>query len=134
MKTLLPLAALLLTACGPVYRTNYNLFPPTSKEGQICVANVASMSDTCVNNCRQMSRSCRSSGFSASYGYGSYGYGNYEPVHRSTILDDRDCNDTQCIDSCLTAARQSHLNCGGTIQSEVVCTANCPAPQPTPAR
>jgi hypothetical protein len=134
MKTLLPVAALLLAACGPVYRTNYELFPPADLAGQTCVANVKLMSDTCEANCRQMSRNCRSngSGVSIGYGYGRYG-GNYETVMGNRqLLDDRDCNDTQCVESCLATARQAHLNCGGTIKSEVVCTANCPAPNPAP--
>jgi hypothetical protein len=125
--------ALLLAACGPVYRTNYDLLPPASKEGQLCVNNVKLMSDTCVANCEQMSRSCRSfsSGIGVGYGYGSWHGGNYEAVTGgSSILADRDCSTLQCTESCLASARTAHLSCGGTIRQQTVCTANCPKPIP----
>ncbi|RYG61835.1 MAG: hypothetical protein EON60_02015 [Alphaproteobacteria bacterium] len=136
MKHALLATALLLAACGPVYRTNYNLFPPESASGQMCVKNVSLMSDTCVANCRQMSRSCASpGGFSTSVGFGSghygrgMGYGVGYGSGYNNAFDDRDCSPTQCIESCLATGRQAHLNCGGTIQKDVVCTANCPKPQ-----
>ncbi|RYG62195.1 MAG: hypothetical protein EON60_00645 [Alphaproteobacteria bacterium] len=133
MKSLALATALVLAACGPVYRTNYNLFPPENASGQMCVKNVALMSDTCVANCRQMSRSCASpGGFSSTVGFGSGNYGRgmgYGVGYGTDIVNERDCSPTQCIESCLATGRQAHLNCGGTIQKDVVCTANCPEAQ-----
>lgn len=136
MKTLessnaaiLALATLALAACSPVYRTNYNLIPPATAQGQTCVMAVKSMSDTCMNNCSQMSRSCRSFGTGVSLGYGfSNTRGYRDPFYNSSILDDRDCSPRQCEETCLASARNAHLSCGGTITEEVVCTANCPKP------
>lgn len=142
MKHIVLATAFLLAACGPVYRTNYNLFPPTDAAGQMCVKNVALMSDTCVSNCRQMSRNCASpGGFHSSVGFGASNYGrggsNYGVGYGmgygsgyNDALDNRDCSATQCIETCLSTARQAHLNCGGTIKQEVVCTANCPKETP----
>lgn len=128
----LTLIPLILAACGPTYRTNYNLFPPASKEGQLCTSNVKIMSDVCINNCAQMARSCRSfSPGGLSVGYGTYGSGvGYGTSfgNRADILDDRDCSPVQCQESCLAAARTAHLSCGGTITEQTVCTANCPPP------
>ncbi len=132
--------ALALAACGPTYRTNYNLFPPADKAGQMCVQNVALMSDTCVANCRQMARSCSSPGFRTSVGFGAgnygrgMGYGVGYGNGYNDALDDRDCSPTQCIETCLSTARHAHLNCGGTIKQEVVCTANCPKDTPASAQ
>jgi hypothetical protein len=135
--SLIMVTSFVLAACGPTYRTNYNLFPPESKSGQMCVQNVSLMSDTCVANCRQMARSCSNSGFSTNVGFGSghyrrgMGYGVGYGMGYNHGFDDRDCSPTLCIERCLSSARQAHLNCGGTIKKEVVCTANCPKPEPT---
>lgn len=125
--------ALLMASCGPTYTTNYTLLPAPTKEGQLCSTNVKLMADTCLNNCRQMAYNCRSGGFSAGLGYGSGGWGHHGMGggigYNQSLLDDRDCSSYRCEDSCKTAARQGHLNCGGTVTEEVVCTANCPKPQ-----
>ena len=125
--------AVLLAACSPVYRTNYDLLPPPTREGQLCAANVKLMSDTCMANCAQMARSCRSFTPGINVGYG-FGRGSYEPVYgpgASTLADDRDCSPRQCEESCLASARTAHTNCGGTITQQTVCTANCPKPAVT---
>lgn len=127
MKPILLAIALLLAACGPTYRTNYELFPPAGKEGQTCVANVKLMSDTCVENCRQMSRNC-GSGFSTGIGFGTGPYYGSGIGFNQSMYDERDCRPTQCIESCLATARQAHVNCGGTVKAETVCTSNCPKP------
>lgn len=128
----------ILCACGPTYRTNYNLFPPSDAAGQTCVRNVSMMSDTCVANCRQMSRSCANpGGFHTSFGASNYGHGMGIGYGSRDLFDDRDCSATQCIETCLATARTAHVNCGGTVQSEVVCTANCPpqgGPKPLPTQ
>lgn len=131
MKHALLAAALLLAACGPVYRTNYNLLPPPTQAGQLCASNVKLMSDTCVSNCTQMARSCYNpGGFSTSIGFGNRGYIGNGVGYESSILDDRDCSPRQCEESCLASARTAHQSCGGTITQETVCTSNCPPPAP----
>lgn len=138
MKPALALLALatLLTACGPTYRTNYNLLPPATQSGQLCAMNVKSMSDVCVANCQMMGRSCRNYGPGGGIGLG---YGRREGFiagggYNDTLLDDRDCSTVQCESNCLAAARTSHLSCGGSVTRQTVCTSNCPPPQPVPVK
>ena len=121
--------ALALAACGPVYRTNYNLLPPATASGQLCANNVKAMSDVCVANCQMMARSCRSfsTGVSLNYGWSRHD-GSFEGGPGREILDDRDCSAVQCESNCLAAARTAHASCGGAVMQQTVCTANCPAP------
>lgn len=122
MKKLLPLALLLFTACGPVYRTNYTLNEPATDVGRLCSKNVIEMSNTCLQGCQQMARKCEDAGrFGTSMTLGSGGQlGMYQ-----TLGDQRDCSPRQCEETCLAAARKAHINCGGTVTEETVCTANC---------
>ncbi|TKW61834.1 MAG: hypothetical protein DI628_04230 [Blastochloris viridis] len=123
MKRLV-LLALVLAACGPTYRTNYTLNEPATESGRLCSSNVIVMSNTCVENCRQMARSCYNpGGFHTSIGYGRGGYGGWG--YNQSLLDERDCSPRQCEENCLASARAAHVRCGGTVTEETVCTANC---------
>lgn len=128
MKSALALIALavIVVSCGPVYTTNYNLLPAPTKDGQLCSANVKMMADTCIANCQQMARNCRGSGFNAGVGFGGGSYRQGGWGYNQSLMNDRDCISTQCEESCMTAARQGHLNCGGRVVEEVICTSNCP--------
>ncbi len=129
MKRLVLLALVpgfLVAACGPTYRTNYTLNEPTTESGRLCSSNVIVMSNTCVENCRQMARSCYNpGGFHTSMGFGSGGYRGYGWGYERSLLDDRDCSPRQCEENCLASARAAHVRCGGTVTEETVCTANC---------
>ncbi len=115
-----------LAACGPVYRTNYTLNEPATESGRLCSSNVIIMSNTCVENCRQMARSCYNpGGFHTSIGLGSGGYRGAGWGYERSMLDERDCSPRKCEENCLASARAAHVRCGGTVTEETVCTANC---------
>jgi|GEM_PF-5873020 len=128
MKNLWLLLTLLLAACGPQLRTNYNLLPPKTASGQLCANNCAFMANTCVTNCRAMSNQCTDVDYNSSFGYGT-GWARRGSFVGATIgapLSGTDCSSRTCEENCLAAARQCHLNCGGTITQQTVCVANCP--------
>lgn len=122
------LLVLALAACGPQLRTNYNLLPPPTPQGQVCAGGCLLMSNTCVENCRLMSRKCESYDASTGVGFGTgwRHHGGMVEAGLTRPLSSADCSARQCEENCLAAARQCHLTCGGTITSETVCVANCP--------
>lgn len=127
-KYLLIAFALALAACSPQYATHYTMLPPPTASGQLCSTNVQAMSNTCLANCQQMASNCRSGQAALNIGY-NIGR-NRDPFYNSGAnFSDRDCSATQCEDSCMNAARQGHVNCGGTVQADTVCVRNCPKPQ-----
>lgn len=134
MKNLWLVLPLLLAACGPQMRTNYQLFPPKTESGRLCANNCLLMSNTCVTNCRAMARQCASVDYDSGLGIGAgsgWGYrGGFVGAGFSRPLSGAECSSRSCEESCLAAARQCHTNCGGTVTSQTVCVANCPKPQP----
>lgn len=139
MKNLWLLLPLLLAACGPQLRTNYQLLPPKTQSGQICANNCMLMSNTCVQNCRLMAMQCNNVDYDRDYGFGSglgfdtgghYRSGGFVGARFAQPLPSAECSSTRCENNCLAAARQCHTNCGGTITQQTICVANCPKPQP----
>lgn len=124
-----------LTACGPQYRMDYTLTPPASPSGKQCANNCYYVREGCVNAC-QAARydACGGSGLSVGVGYGS-GYGHrgrhwsgvgygYPGRYHDRYYDCRPDTDA-CIERCEIQYRQCFTTCGGRVDGQQVCTANC---------
>lgn len=129
------LVLLLLTACGPVYRTTYHFTPPDSQRGRECVnacqatlqqceANATFAHEQCLNRAERSVQACESRK-------------KYEPDPK------KGWKNPICVENCLACSRpycddpdndlcdnryrECYATCGGTIEKIVECTSNCNA-------
>lgn len=122
-------AALLLTACGPIYRTDYTYVPPKSSKGPMCIAQCEQSRNTCNQMCEMQKQTCRAQGRqTALLEYQIY-KNDQERSGRKVkkTIDDFDHSYYDCDHAC---GCQENFNicytaCGGQIQEHRVCTAFC---------
>lgn len=110
------LAALCLTACGPIYDTKYSYVPPKDTTGIMCVTSCGMTR----SNCQQMEfmnkERCEE---------------RHEDDYRWCLKhNDKkdDCYRTSCssnTEHCTEEYNTCYQSCGGTINSQQVCTAFC---------
>lgn len=104
-----------LSACGPIYKTNYSYMPPKSSQGMMCITNCTSAQTNCEQleelkkeNCEHQSeieyQLCKNSG-------------------------DKYCIHKSCYSSeygrCRSKFNECYQSCGGTVTTQQVCTAFC---------
>lgn len=137
MKKLLSLVgiALAISSCGPIYDTTYQFIPPNSEGGRACVYQCENSRSQCrqiedlrVDRCEQDSR---------------YEQRRCEDdVYRREGRGPKwhECGGLVCTpeyDRCDDQYRSCYQSCGGTVQAETRCVANCekvpPPPPPPPA-
>ena len=126
-----------VAACGPVYKTSYELTPPQTAEGRMC-----------VTQCQQTKSACRNSGYDryqrckteqrayAERKFNEYRiqqlllkqpikktqrsfYGGYSCSHEQSYKKDCEQDFVGCFSTC-----------GGRVVPHTVCTANCDSAQP----
>ncbi|MBP2302266.1 hypothetical protein [Azospirillum picis] len=142
---LLCLAALaLLSACGPVYETQYSLTPPASPEGRLCVSQCQQNRSLCRQNCGLAEQACVSDARArARYDYQAYvatRKAEKAPIKKSISDFDHSssCGSSSCEARCDADYRDCFGGaCGGRVSATQVCTAFCdkevPAATPRPA-
>ncbi len=127
---LLPL--LFLTACGPVYNTEYTLTPPTSAQGKQCANQCFYTRGGCVDACSSIYTSCDRGGLYGGVGYGSgWRRGAFGGIGYGTSSYDRaNCRyDTDmCVERCEIIYRQCFTGCGGSVTPTTTCVRDCPPP------
>lgn len=127
MKLLMALFAVLaVSACGPKYVTDYDLFPPPSAEGKQCVAQCEIAKERCEKKCYQDALQCEKFN---DYPYGGVGgWNNGVGVGVGFPLSGRSCNSVSfCEQSCREDHLACHKACGGTVVArEPRCVSHCP--------
>lgn len=123
------LITLLLTSCGPVYRTTYHLEPPETQMGRMCANQCLDQKHRCIRDCNYYRSQCQSA----------------EQLLQGTIMvlqstnPEKDsatsrypshssrCNEQHesCMEYCEADHRSCHTNCGGRVIKETKCTRNC---------
>lgn len=122
-KLLLFLLLLALTSCGPMYETNYTFTPPESSAGNACIFQCQNSQQQCrqleeykKDDCEQRSEwqkeRCEAE------------------VWRKKGRDPKwyECGGESCsadYDRCDVSYRACYQSCGGKVQSETRCVANC---------
>ncbi|BAI71243.1 hypothetical protein AZL_006050 [Azospirillum sp. B510] len=134
----------LLSACGPIYETQYSLIPPTSAEGRLCVNQCQQNRNYCRQNCGMSQQACVNEARSrALYEYQAYvnrQQAEKKPIKKSVGDFDSSysCGNSSCEARCDADYRDCFGgSCGGQVIAKTVCTAFCdqekPAASPAPA-
>lgn len=120
--------ALLLSGCGPMYKTTYSYIPPQSKNGRMCIMQCMQTKQMCEQMCEMKKENCRSREMNESrYRYQEYAYHQKmanKPIERSPdsfyygYSCHQDCN-------CVTGYNDCYTVCGGQVLQRRECVAFC---------
>ncbi len=115
-KKILALALLTigLTACFPVYDTNYQFIQPSSPEGKQCVNTCANTQKSCRDACIKNETVC----------VGEDGKRVTPQVSGRPAIS-RNCSSYSCQEQCTEEYRQCFSGCGGQVVPHVRCVAFC---------
>ena len=125
---LLLLIAGLLSACGPIYKTEYAYSPPKSSMGNMCISQCINNKGMCEQMCQMRNENCRTrSRQDALYQYEVYKskqLAKGERVDRdpSYFENSFGCN-TSC--DCNPTYNACYSSCGGQVLERKVCVAFC---------
>ncbi|CAO3413354.1 agenet domain-containing protein [Azospirillum doebereinerae] len=122
----------LLSACGPIYDTQYSLVPPTSVEGRRCVGQCQQNRTICRQSCSISQQSClneaRNHAFYKYQDYVDHQREKKKPIKKSVhdFEDTYACNANSCESRCEADYRDCFGGaCGGQVTAQTVCTAFC---------
>lgn len=113
--TLIAGTVTLLTACGPIYETQYSYAPPRSSQGMMCINNCTNARTSCEQMESMRKESCE---YRAELTY-QLCTKNGDPKH---------CYREGCYsdyEHCKYDYNACFQGCGGTITSTQVCVAFC---------
>ena len=124
----LVLLPLLLTACGPIYKTQYSYQPPQSDTGRMCAAQCVQSRGMCQQMCRAQNNNCEMQAQeNAAYSYHAYVKAQQAAGKKiRKNIDDFD-NSYMCNESCNCRSNFNlcYSTCGGKVTSRQICTAFC---------
>ncbi|MCB0358636.1 MAG: hypothetical protein KDD44_03345 [Bdellovibrionales bacterium] len=112
----------LLSACSPVYRTNYSFVPPEDPRGQACVFQC----QTVKLQCEQLEKSENDRCVDRA----EYDYDRCEARNDRRREDKQDyCYRSYCpgpnFDRCEDQYRSCYQSCGGTVNAHTQCVSFC---------
>jgi hypothetical protein len=120
-----------ITACGPVYQTDYQIVPPQDNMGRMCANNCLLSMQNCQQTCRIEESHCteraRLMERNEYLEYVTVQTASGKPVKRNAPTARRyyDCSQDACYGSCTNSYHICHTNCGGQIVPHTYCTAFC---------
>jgi hypothetical protein len=120
--------AAILTACGPIYNTEYSFIPPKSDVSKMCTAQCVQDKNNCQQSCRIDNENCRlRAQQSAIFEFEHYKEEQKRremPINKSISDFDRSssCNNS-C--ECESTYRACYSACGGEVRENKVCVAFC---------
>jgi hypothetical protein len=118
----------LLTACGPIYNTEYTFVPPRSNMGKMCIAQCVQSKSMCQQMCDMRNDNCRAQAkMEAHQDYKMYKHERHkEGKEVKKDIGDFDksyaCN-TNC--NCEPQFHSCYSACGGQVLEKQVCVAFC---------
>jgi hypothetical protein len=119
-------------SCSPVYETQYRFQQPESAAGRQCAGRCLDNGALCQQNCRLDFENCRRQERAlAVTRYDEYVYAQNQvgkDIEKSVADFEflyRCDRSTACDDSCDSDHRICHSNCGGSVNTESVCTRFC---------
>ena len=122
------LGALLLSSCGPVYKTTYTYKGPKSFRGKRCVNRCLRNRSFCQSDCNSTYEQCvRDANRAARPAYQAYVRERkraHQPIWKKI---DSFADYSRCTQNCgcQSTYHQCYSNCGGKIISHRVCVAFC---------
>ncbi len=129
-----------LTACGPMYQTNYTFTPPSTWRGRQCINHCLQRRGFCRSQCSQHNQLCRAQAdVLGAVRYSDYMH-NHHPYRdgKHHYYQTRSISDfsnySACHSDCGCEAdyKVCYQNCGGTVTAHTVCVANCDKIKPRP--
>lgn len=125
------IAAAVLSACDPVYKSEYQYITPPTPQGQVCANHCLDVLYSCTDYCQVKERECRrTAARNAEAKYFLYlarqkAEGKEPEMDQEDFFDDSHCGNTWCQSECESGRYICHVNCGGQVQNTRVCTAFC---------
>ncbi|MCI5149926.1 MAG: hypothetical protein D3916_11160 [Candidatus Electrothrix sp. MAN1_4] len=113
---LFSLLSLILSACGPMYKTEYMLEPPTSQQGKLCIMQCEQNWSECKNEVKSDNKDCQHRNEIASL-----------KLEQCIKSGERACYDprTPCLppsfEQCNKEYRYCFQSCGGKVVPQVTC-------------
>ncbi|MBI2785372.1 MAG: hypothetical protein HYX60_03305 [Legionella longbeachae] len=117
-----------LSACGPMYKTEYNFIPPQSDISKMCTAQCVQAQNDCQQNCRVNTQNCiMRAQQSAFFEFNRY---KEEQARRGMLINKslRDFDKSSSCNvscNCESTYRSCYSACGGEVQERQVCVAFC---------
>lgn len=124
----LALAVIFLTACGPIYRTEYAYTPPKTTTAQMCVNQCVQAKTMCEQMCEMRNENCKTRAHQdALYQYEIYkrdqrAHGKHIKKSVSDFDSSYSCHNT-C--DCTPSYNSCYASCGGQVYEKKVCVAFC---------
>ncbi len=117
-----------LSACGPIYNTEYAYVPPSSKMGKMCTAQCLQGKSSCEQICELKNENCTvRSRQDALYRYEIYKSDQVQkgqPVKKS-IADFDTSYTCKAACNCKASFHTCYAACGGEVVEKKVCVAFC---------
>lgn len=129
-SVILTCALFLLSSCGPIYDTSYEIVPPRSETGRMCANNCLLAQQNCRQNCQIQEKQCQEiaqlRAQSSYYNYVNQQQREGRPITRneSDFYHYSGCSNS-CEEACGNDYRICHTNCGGVVIPHTTCTAFC---------
>lgn len=117
---------LALSACGPIYRTDYTYVPPEDSGARQCLNQCLGMQSAC--RARAEDRAARENADceqSALLNYSICLATAKTEAERNRCSSSSFCNKQPNLSVCEAEYRQCYQNCGGTVLSERRCVYGC---------
>lgn len=128
-----------LSACGPIYTTEYSFVPPKSAEGRMCVQSCGQGQAYCRHLCQMDKHACvqdaRDRAMDDYRAYVRRQNAEKKPIKRNPSDFDRSyaCGTSSCESRCESDRRECYRDCGGQVIAREVCTMGCDQIPPQPA-
>lgn len=126
------LVLLTISACGPMYRTQYNYTSPASWEGRQCANQCIKDKSYCRQNCDRDVQNCRNiesikeaANIAIQQNTKQNPNDPFKHNRRQTGLSRNDCSNDYCYNNCDSDYNACFVNCGGSIETKQVCVMNC---------
>ncbi len=123
------LAVIILSGCGPIYRTDYSYKPPKSSAGKMCISQCLQNKSFCEESCQVRNENCKMRAHEdALFQFEAYKreqLKNNQPIQRT--VSDFDSSSYRCNNSCdcTPSFNACYSACGGQVLENKVCVAFC---------
>lgn len=131
MRLSVLLLLFILSACGPVLTTEFEIVPPPTENGRMCANNCLLMKDNCERACWDQQQSCEQMNQMQSnldyLAYVATREAQDAPIkrERGSFSGGRYCAADSCLQRCVQNYNVCHTNCGGRVIPHTRCTAFC---------
>ncbi len=120
----------MISGCGPSYKTTYRFSAPPTDIGKTCARSCLEELQACRATCKKEISDCKNiQDLKADNDYLQYANdrlreGKEVDKQKYQFRSYSSCN-MNCEDGCESSHRICHVNCGGDVIEQTICTARC---------